>query len=71
MRKSAMQKWNETCKEVAETRAAAKSFSDKKLAQYNSHSYAAGYLESLVVELIMQLPKAKRAQYRDLLSMAN
>lgn len=29
-----------------------------------SYSYAAGYLESFATELIMQLPKAKREQYR-------
>ena len=64
MAKSAQQRLNEFFAENAETREALKMFTEASYARKGSHSYAAGYLESVVVELIGQLPKAKRQEYR-------
>jgi hypothetical protein len=32
--------------------------------EHEGYAYAAGYLESMVAELIKQLPQAKRSRYR-------
>lgn len=39
-------------------------FSERNYAKYDSYSFGAGFLSSMVTDLIMDLPKAKREQYR-------
>ena len=71
MAKSAQQKINEFFDESDVTRRTVKAFSDASYDNYGSHSYAAGYLESTIVSLIMQLPRAQReAARRDLVEAA-
>lgn len=64
MRKTAQQKLNDFWAESDETRAVIKAFQDASNDNYGSFSYAAGYLGEAVVNLIMQLPKAKREEAR-------
>lgn len=66
MRKSAAQKFDEYLDECRETSNAVSEFVK---ASYDNngqtYSYAAGYLESMIKDLITQLPKAKRAEMRN------
>lgn len=64
MAKSAQTRLNEFFDETDVTRRTVKAFSDAAYDHYGSHSYACGWLESSVVNLIMQLPKAKREAAR-------
>lgn len=64
MAKSAQQRLNAFFDESDATRATIKAFSDAAYEAYGTHSYAAGYLESAITGLIMQLPKAKREEAR-------
>ena len=64
MAKTAQQKLNEFFNETDETRAAVKAFSDASYENYGGHAYAAGWLESTVVQLIMELPKKRREEMR-------
>lgn len=64
MAKSAQQKMNEFFSESDETRAVVKAFSDAAFKNYEGFGYAAGYLESAFVGVVMQLPKAKREAIR-------
>lgn len=71
MAKSAQQKFNEFLDESRETTDAVREMVDRSFDLNSNYAYAAGYLQSLVSELIMQMPKAKRAEYRSqLLSQA-
>ena len=65
MRKSAQQKFNEYLNEAAETRFAVNEMVKQSHKRYGDYSYAAGYLESLIMELVGELPKARRAAIRD------
>ena len=65
MAKSAQQKFNEYLAECQETRDAVNEMTAASYDRYEGHSYAAGYLGSMVVELIGMLPKAKRAEFRE------
>jgi quinol monooxygenase YgiN len=64
MPKTAQQKMNEFFNEADATRATMKAFADASRENYGSHAYAAGYFESMVVTLTLQLPKAKRDEVR-------
>lgn len=64
MRKTAQQKFNEYLDECSQTRAAVNAFTDGSRQLYGDYAYAAGYYGSLVADLITQLPKAKREEYR-------
>lgn len=64
MAKSATQRLNEFWGETDTTRAVLKEFGDACLKNFGSHSYAAGWLESVVVQLIMELPKKRREEMR-------
>ena len=46
------------------TRNSIKAFTDAAFANYGTHAYGAGYLESLLASVVMDLPKAKREQLR-------
>jgi len=62
--KTAMQRLNESFDESKATREIIGAFVDASYKNNQSYSHAAGYLQVFVAELIMQLPKAKRQQYR-------
>jgi phage-related tail protein len=65
MAKSAAQKWDEYLSESRETSSAINEFTKASFENYGNYAYAAGYLESMIKDLIIQLPKAKRAEVRD------
>lgn len=66
MAKSAQERFNEFLNECGETRNSIKEFQDAAYENYRSHSYSAGFLESKLVDVIMELPKQKRAELRTL-----
>jgi hypothetical protein len=63
--KSAQQKMNEFFAESDATRKVMRQFSDAAHKNYGSYAYVAGYLESQVVSLIMELPKKRREAVRE------
>ncbi len=65
MRKSAQSKFNEYLDESRETFEAINEFTKASFSNYNNYAYAAGYLESMIKEVILQLPKAKRVDIRN------
>ena len=65
MAKSASQKWEEYLSEIRETSSAINEFTKASFDNYGNYAYAAGYLESMIRDLINQLPKAKRAEVRN------
>ena len=65
MAKSAAQKWDEYLEECRETSYAVSEFTKASNDLYGSYAYATGYLESVVKDVINQLPKAKRAEMRN------
>jgi len=65
MAKSAQQKFNEYLDECRETNDAINEFVNASYENNDrNYGYAAGYLESMIKEVITQLPKAKRAEIR-------
>ena len=70
MRKSAQQKLNEFYSESADTRNYVHAFVQASYDKHGSYSHAAGYLESMVGSLIMELSKAKRESAREELMKA-
>lgn len=64
MSKSAQQKFNEYLDESRETSMAVSEFTSSSFENYGNYAHAAGYLESVVKDLIGQLPRAKRADLR-------
>lgn len=64
MTKSAAQKWDEYLAECRETSAAINDFTVAAHENHGNYAYAAGYLESMIKEVILQLPKAKRVELR-------
>ena len=70
MRKTAQQRLNEFFNESDKTRHVIRQFNEASYRKNQSYAYAAGYLESFAAELIMQLPKAKRDEYRAQLAKA-
>lgn len=50
------------------TRALVREFVDVSYKKFGAYSYSSGYLESLVVDILMELPKARRAEVREQLS---
>ena len=64
MAKSASQKFDEYLRESRETNDAINEFTKASYDNHGTYAYAAGYLESMIKEVILQLPKAKRAELR-------
>ena len=64
MAKSAQQRFTEYLDEARSTRESIKEFQDAAYENYRSHSYAAGFLESKLVDVIMALPRAQREELR-------
>ena len=65
MAKSAAQKWDEYLAECRETSDAVSEFVKAAHDNYGNYAYAAGYLESMIKDLIGQLPKDKREGLRN------
>ena len=49
--------------EIGEIREAIKSFSDQSYEKYGSYSYAAGYYESTIAQLVAELPAHKQREF--------
>jgi len=64
MAKSAAVKIEEFLNECHGTRAVLKEFNDVAKSRFGDYSYAAGYMESLMVDMLMELPKARREAFR-------
>lgn len=65
MARSAQSKFNEYLDESRETNEAVNAFVEASRVNYEgSYSYAVGYLESMIKEVISELPKARRAEIR-------
>lgn len=64
MKLTAQQRFNLALDERRETYTAVNEFVTASQANYGSYAYAAGSLTIMVDELIAQLPRAQRAQYR-------
>jgi hypothetical protein len=64
MAKTAQQKFNEYLDESRETMAAINEFSNSTNELYEGYAYTAGYLGMALAEAIAELPKAKRAEFR-------
>jgi hypothetical protein len=65
MAKSAQEKFNEYLAESRETSDAVREMVETSYDLNKTYGYAAGYLQSLVVDLISELPKARRAELRN------
>jgi hypothetical protein len=63
--KSAQQRFNEYLNESHETSDAVRELVNSYFDKSGSYAGAAGYLQTLVSELILHLPRDKRAEYRD------
>jgi hypothetical protein len=64
MAKSAAVKLEEFMNECHGTRAVIKEFNDVAKSRFGDYGYGAGYLESVLVDAIMELPKARREAFR-------
>ena len=65
MPKTAQQKMNEFFDECESTRKVIKDLNDRSYEEKGSYSYSAGFLESVLVSAIMELPKARREYFRN------
>jgi hypothetical protein len=67
MAKSAQQKWNEYLSECEATSDALNSFERAVQAKYDGHGYAyiAGYFMMQFREVVLELPKKRRAEIRE------
>ena len=64
MAKSAQDKFNEFLAESRETSQAVGELMSASYNLYGNYAYAAGFLESMVKDLVAELPKARRAEVR-------
>ena len=65
MARSAQEKFNAYLDEARSTQQAVNALTDSTHQLYGDYAYAAGYFGSMVADLVAQLPRAKRAQYRE------
>jgi hypothetical protein len=65
MAKSAQQKFDEYLAECRETSQSINEMVQSSYDLYGNYAYAAGYLQSVLAEVIDQLPKAKRDGIRN------
>jgi len=63
--KSAQQKFNEYLDECRTTSDSVRAFVNVSADRHNGYAHAAGYLQSLVGDLIAELPRARREQVRE------
>lgn len=71
MARSAQDRFNQYLDEYRMTQASVNAVSDASREYYEDYAYAAGYFGSMVADLIAQLPKAQRAEYRNRLDRAS
>lgn len=64
MPKSAQDKFNEYLAECRETSQAVTEFTSASHENYGNYAYACGALESMIKDVISELPKARRAEIR-------
>ncbi len=60
-----MARFEQYLAEFRETQQAVNAVTDSTYKLYEDYGYAAGYFGSMVADLVAQLPKAKRAEYRE------
>jgi hypothetical protein len=65
MTKSAQSKFNEYLDECRETSQSINDMVQSSYELYGNYAYSAGYMQSLLAEVIDQLPKAKREGLRN------
>ena len=65
MAKSAQEKFNEYLDECRETSNAISEVTDRTNELYEGYAFAAGFLGATLADAIRELPKAKRAEFRD------
>jgi hypothetical protein len=65
MTKSAQSKFNEYLDECRDTSQSINDMVQSSYELYGNYAYSAGYLQSLLAEVINQLPKAKREGLRN------
>ena len=65
MPKTAQDKFDEYLAECRETTDAVNEFIDSSRENYGSYTYAAGALSTMLQDVIGQLPRARRAAYRE------
>lgn len=65
MPKTAQDKFNEYLAECRETTDAVNEFINSSYENYGSYAYTVGALQSIVTELIGELPRARRAALRE------
>lgn len=65
MRQTAQQKFNAFLEESRETSQAVTELTSASFEFYGNYAYAAGFLESMVKDLVAELPKARRAEVRE------
>jgi hypothetical protein len=68
MAKTAQQKFNEYLDECHSTTDAINAFVNASQENYNGYAYAAGALTMILADAISELPKARRADFRDRLN---
>ncbi len=65
MAKSAREKFQEYLSESRETSDAVNEFLNSSFEHHRNYAYAAGAMSTIVQDLIRELPKVKRAEFRD------
>lgn len=65
MAKSAQEKFNEYLDECRETSDAVQQVTDRTNERYQGYAYAAGCLGMILTDAIGELPRARRAEFRD------
>ena len=65
MAKSAQQKWNEYLDESRETMNSINELTNRTNERYEGYAFAAGALGMILADAIGELPKARRAEFRD------
>ena len=64
MARSAQDKFNEFLAESRETSQAVSELTSASFEFYGNYAYATGFLESMIKDVIAELPKARRAEVR-------
>lgn len=65
MAKSAQQKWNEYLDESRDTMNSINELTNRTNERYEGYAFAAGALGMILADAIGELPKARRAEFRD------
>lgn len=65
MAKSAQDKFNDYLAECRETSDAVNELTNRSYDEHGNYAYAAGFLGSILQDAISELPKARRADFRN------